>query len=239
MEHKISIIIPTYCEAHNLVRLISKIRDTIKGSFLSKSKVELIVVDDNSPDVTRELCQSLADEYPETKVIIRTHERGLGTAVKRGIVESKGDILVVMDADLSHDPALIPVLVDQVANNGQDIALGSRFADGGKMRSSLPHIWGSKALNRFIRVLLQIPVKDVTGGFLALRKGTLRGINLDAIFKGYGDYCFALLYEGTKKGWRFKEIGFHYQPRKRGMSKTRFLKAGLFYGLRALKLRLG
>ena len=107
------------------------------------------------------------------------------------------------------------------------------------MHSSIHHVLGSRVLNACIRVLLQIPVKDVTGGFVALRKDALNGLDMDSIFRGYGDYCFALLYKGTRQGWKIKEIGFTYRRRRGGLSKTRFLKAGLSYGTRALKLRIG
>jgi len=200
---------------------------------------EIIIVDDNSPDGTGKFSLSLTERYPEVKVFIRTKERGLGSAVKRGIMESSGDILVVTDADLSHDPTIIPALVDLIVSNQVDIAIGSRFIAGGEMKSSLPHVWGSKLLNMFIRTLLRMPVKDVTGGFMAIRKDALKGLNLDAIFRGYGDYCFALLYKGIKQGWRTAEIGFSYQARELGEGKTGFFKVGFSYGFRALKLRVG
>jgi len=235
---RISVIIPTYCEAHNLPHLISKIVDSVTESQLRGNEIEIIVVDDNSPDGTGKLGQSLAGEHPEMKVIIRTDERGLGTAVLKGITASTGDVLVVMDADLTHDPALIPQLVDQLASNGADIALGSRFVNGFEMESSLHHIWGSKALNTFIRVLLQIPAKDVTGGFFALRRDALGDLDVNSIFRGYGDYFFALLYRGSKRGWKMKEVACEYRARREGLSKTSFFKAGFSYGVRALKLRV-
>lgn len=239
MNARISVIIPTYCEVHNLPHLISKIMDSVTESQLRGNEIEIIVVDDNSPDGTGKLGQSLAGEHPEMKVIIRTDERGLGTAVLKGIRASVGDVLVVMDADLTHEPALIPQLVDQVASNGADIALGSRFVNGFEMESSLYHIWASKALNTFIRVLLQIPAKDVTGGFFALRRDALKDLDMESIFRGYGDYFFALLHKGAKQGWKMKEVGCKYRARKEGLSKTSSLKAGLSYGVRALKLRVG
>jgi dolichol-phosphate mannosyltransferase len=103
-----------------------------------------------------------------------------------------------------------------------------------------PHLsMGSQTLNLFIRTLLGLPVRDITGGFFAVRRTALDGLDLDCIFTGYGDYCIALFHKGFKKGWRFEEIPFSYHPRRNGMSKTGFLKAGLSYGIRALKLRVG
>ncbi|MFC1961738.1 glycosyltransferase [Chloroflexota bacterium] len=236
---QISIIIPTYCEAPNLTSLVDGISDSFAASLLKDNGVEIIVVDDNSPDDTKGVCQSLASRYSELKLITRVDERGLATAVKRGIKESNGDILVIMDADSSHNPALIPILIEQITNNGQDITIGSRFVNSSNMHSSLRCIWGSRILNRFISILLQIPVKDITGGFLAVKKSALNVLDHDYVFKGYGDYCFALLHEGMKQGWRFKEIGYHYQPRKHGKSKTNFYATGFRYGIRAIKIRFG
>ena len=237
--HKISIIVPVYCEADNLSSLVGRIMDSLAASHLKDNEIEIIVVDDNSPDGTREVCQLLASQCPAIKLIIRFDERGLGTAVKRGIDESSGDILVVMDADLSHDPAVVPLLVNEILNNSTDVAVASRFIDRGQMHSSPFCTLGSKALNTFIRVLLQLPVKDVTGGFLALRKDMLKGLDMDSICRGHGDYSFALLYSGVRQGWKIKEVGFNYQARKNGVSKTKFLGAGFSYGIRALKLRMG
>ena len=159
--------------------------------------------------------------------------------MKRGILESKGDVVLVMDADFSHDCAMVPRLLAALKEDSTDIAVASRYTCGGNMTAS-PHLSvGSRSLNLFIRTVLSMPVKDITGGFFAVRRAALDGLNFDSIFTGYGDYCIALLYKGFKKGWHFEEIPFSYHPRRNGMSKTGFLKAGLTYGIRALKLRMG
>ena len=239
MEYKLSIVIPTYNESHNIVPLINKIFETVARDTSENGSAEIIVIDDNSPDGTGQLCQPLGDKYPSLKVITRTNERGLGSAIKRGILESNGDSIVIMDADFSHDYNLIPGLAEEINNNSTDIAVASRFTLGGKMISSRHCVIGSKILNTFIRTLLRIPVKDMTGGFIAVRRKALEGLDLDTIFIGYGDYCITLLYKGFKKGWRIKEIAFTYHRRQDDLSKTKFFSAGLSYGIRTLKLRLG
>lgn len=106
--------------------------------------------------------------------------------------------------------------------------------------SSSPHLLlGSRMLNAFLRTVLALPVRDITGGFIAVRKSSLQDLDSQAIFRGYGDYCIALLYKGFRRGWRLKEIPFTYGHRQVGISKTRFLKAGVSYGIRGLKLRMG
>ena len=239
MSHKISIIIPTYNERGTIAPLVNRITNTIQESTASDTELEIIIVDDNSPDGTGEIYQSLSNQDPAIRVIIRTDKRSLASAVKLGIMESEGDIIVIMDADSSHNPTLIPALVVPITDGKADIVVASRFVEGGKMVSDLRHIWGSKLLNAFTRTLLRIPIKDVTGGFLCLRKDILKNLDLDAIFRGHGDYCFVLLHDLCNQGWHTQEIPFTYHNRETGFSKTKFFRAGFSYGARALRIRLG
>jgi len=235
--HTVSIIIPTYHEACNLPLILHGITSCLEAN--PTSEFEIIIVDDNSQDNTREVCQSLALLYHNLKLIVRTHPRGLATAIKKGIDEAKGDIIVTMDADLSHDPSVITKLLDKITKNGADIVVASRFIENHEMQAGFHRIWGSKMLNTFIRLLLNIPVRDVTGGFQAFRKSVLIYLNEDSIFRGYGDYSFALLYEASRKELKIEEVGFKYVSRKNGLSKTRFLKTGFQYALRSFRLKLG
>lgn len=133
MSQKISIVIPTYNESQNIVSLIKKISETMAESTLSKdTTAEIIVVDDNSPDGTAAACQSVRSECCPVKVIIRSDERGLGSAVGRGILEAAGDTIVVMDADFSHDCAMIPQLALALNGGPIDVAIASRFVQGGR-----------------------------------------------------------------------------------------------------------
>jgi dolichol-phosphate mannosyltransferase len=144
-----------------------------------------------------------------------------------------------MDADFSHDCDVIPKLVAAVLSDSTDIAIASRYVSGGKMVAPLHMRAGSRALNLFVRAVLGMPVHDLTGGFFAAKRTYLQALDSDRVFTGYGDYCFALLYEGFKKGFRMKEYPFEYYPRQDGLSKTSFFQAGLSYGLRAMRLRVG
>jgi dolichol-phosphate mannosyltransferase len=240
VSQKISVVIPTYNESQNIVSLIKKISETMAESAFTRDRTaEIIVVDDNSPDGTAAVCQSVGDECCPVRVIIRTDERGLGSAVGRGILEAAGDTIVVMDADFSHDCAMIPELALAVNGGPIDVAIASRFVEGGKMSSSPHLLLGSRMLNAFLRTVLALPVRDITGGFIAVRRSSLQDMDSQTIFRGYGDYCIALLYKGFRRGWRLKEIPFTYSRRQVGLTKTRFLKTGVSYGLRALKLRMG
>lgn len=239
MSSRLSIVIPTYNEVSNVAPLIDRIFQRMNAEVPLRNATQVVVIDDNSPDGTGDMCLSLAGKYPSLKTVIRTDARGLGSAVRRGILESDGDTIVVMDADFSHDCDVIPQLAAAVEAGAADIVIASRYVSGGRMVSS-PHLSaGSRALNFFVRTVLGIPVKDLTGGFFAARRRSLQGLESETVFTGYGDYSFALLYKGFKRGLRFKEIPFAYYPRQDGMTKTRYLRAGMTYGLRAVRLRLG
>jgi len=239
MDRKVSIVIPTYNERYNIIPLVNNIFEIMSGGISVNDGTEIIVVDDNSPDGTGQACQSLLSQCPSLKVVVRTNERGLGSAIMRGIMEATGETIVVMDADFSHDCAVIPKLVSTLDSDSMDIAIASRFVSGGKMAASFYHCLGSRMLNSFVRIVSGIPVRDTTGGFFAVKRTALEGLDFGKVFRGYGDYCIALLYKGVKKGWNIKEISFTYRPRANGSSKTRFFVAGFCYSIRALKLRLG
>jgi dolichol-phosphate mannosyltransferase len=237
INNSVSVVVPTYCEASNLPLLVDKICSSFQNNGIDS--YEILVVDDNSPDNTIEVCRSLSSSYPSLKLITRIDERGLATAVRRGIEEAAGDIIVTLDADLSHDPDLIPELVRRLIQCNCDIVVASRYVENRKVHSSFRRVWGSRLLNLFVRNLLRIPVKDVTGGFHAMRKDIFNKHSMDYIFRGYGDYSISLLYEGSRSGLRIIEVPFVYQFRKSGTSKTAVFKTGISYGIRALKLRFG
>jgi dolichol-phosphate mannosyltransferase len=238
VNNRISVVVPTYCEASNLVPLTGGIVECFKKNGIDD--YEIIVVDDDSPDNTKEVCRLLKSRYPSFRLISRAGERGLATAVRRGIEEAAGNIIVTMDADLSHDPEVIPRLVYKLITCKCDIVVASRYIDANSgSYSSLQRVWGSRLLNLFVRNLLRIPVKDVTGGFHAMRKDLFNKHSMNYIFNGYGDYSIVLLYEAARQGLRIIETGFVYRFRRNGSSKTAVLKTGISYGIRAVKLRLG
>ena len=121
---KLSLIVPTYCEGQNIATLIERVHKA-----LSQDSYELIVVDDDSPDGTSELAQSLSCDYP-VRVITRRNERGLASAVVQGFKQASGEILGVIDADLQHPPEILPELLVGV-RNGAEIAIASRYVKGG------------------------------------------------------------------------------------------------------------
>lgn len=163
---QLSIIIPTYCEAENLTSLIPRIGQILEENAIS---AEMIVVDDDSPDATIDVCQSLSDSFP-LRLITRKNERGLSTAVIAGMDAATAEIILVMDADLSHPPEKIPDLYSSLKNQQADFVIGSRYVTGG----STEETWGKlRKLNSKIATWLARPfttAKDPLAGFFAIRR---------------------------------------------------------------------
>lgn len=162
----LSIIIPTYCEAGNLPLLVERLNASMTGC-----NAEIIIVDDNSPDGTPEVIASLNSKLP-IRLIIREHERGLSTAVLCGLDAAKGEMLLVMDADLSHPPESIPALVAALDDATVDFVIGSRYVAGG----STGDTWSfARWVNSKIATLMARPFTstcDPMAGFFALRRTT-------------------------------------------------------------------
>lgn len=201
----ISIVIPTYNERDTISELIRRILDVCKSY-----NIEIIIVDDNSPDGTGSIAEDLSKKYP-LKVIHRERKLGLSSAVLEGISTSSGDRICVMDADLSHPPEIIPRLIEESKN--ADIVIASRYIKGGSIKN-----WPLK--RRLISLgatLLARPlakVKDPITGFFLFKRNVIEGIELDPIgFK----ICLEILVKGRYK--TIKEIPFTFCDRSSGASK--------------------
>jgi len=209
----ISIVIPTYNEKENIKLLLEKLH-----VVLSKLNYEIVIIDDNSSDGTAEIAGSLTGTYP-VKVIVRKDEKGLASAVVRGITESEGEIIGVMDADLQHPPE---ILIDMIAaiEKGADVAVASRYVEGGGCKD-----WGllrrieSKTATLIASILLPSirRIKDPMSGYFMVKRNALDGIELKP--KGY-----KILLEILAKGKNLKtvEVPFIFLTRERGSSKLNF-----------------
>lgn len=230
----VSVILPTYNEVGNIVKLVEALR-----SELGKKRItnEIIVVDDDSPDQTGLLARKYFSKIPNARVVIRKKERGLATAIRKGIESSVGEVVVVMDTDFNHEPSLVPRLIEKVKR--YDIVVGSRFVRGGGMANKKREFL-SRVFNLFlIKPILGSPVKDNLCGFFAMNHNKLDKLDFDKIFYGYGDYFIRLIYYARKKGYKFAELPSYYQDRTYGASKSKFLEMFRDYALSALELRLG
>ncbi|MEM4239793.1 MAG: polyprenol monophosphomannose synthase [Candidatus Woesearchaeota archaeon] len=206
----VSIVIPTYKEAKNVPILIRRI-----DSAMHKAKMpyECIVVDDNSPDGTYEIAQSLSKKY-NVKAFLRTKERGLSSAMLYGYNQSKGNIVGWIDADLQHKPELIPDLVRAIRDEGYLMSVGSRLIEGGGVKGWALHrrlvSWGAR--------LLAVPltsVKDTMSGFFFIRREVIEGVKLRTIGYKLG---LEIMVKGKHQG-KIKEIPYIFLHRSLGQSK--------------------
>jgi dolichol-phosphate mannosyltransferase len=200
-------------------------------------KAQIIVVDDNSPDGTADLVWKRFSSQPEVFLILRKEERGLATAIAKGIEQSRADIIAVMDTDFNHHPKDLPKLLEQIPQ--ADMVIGSRYISGGGMKTSRLRYLGSWVFNIFIRLVLRSPVKDNLSGFLVLKREVVDQVKNKAIFYGYGDYCIRLIHYARKAGFVIREVPVIYEFRLGGESKTAFIKYLVRYAEATLALRFG
>jgi dolichol-phosphate mannosyltransferase len=207
------VCLPTYNERENLEPMLRSLRD--KG-------VRVLVIDDGSPDGTGELADRLAAELDYVDVLHRKRKEGLGPAYLAGFKHALagGALLVLeMDCDFSHDPNDVPRLIEAV-ENGADVALGSRYTQGGGVRN-----WGltrriiSAGGSFYARVILGVDVRDLTGGFKCYRRQVLEAIDLDAVrSKGYA-FQIETTYRALRKGFKVVEVPITFADRVVGGSK--------------------
>ena len=202
----ISIIIPTYNESKNITELVARIKKCLSKNY------ELIIVDDGSPDGTGLIAENLAHEYP-IKVIHREKKLGLASAVLEGFKAASGELLCVMDSDLSHPPEIIPLLLKKLEEPGVDIVIGSRFTKGGAIEN-----WPKKRLVATTIAILTVRpltrVKDPMSGFFLLKREVITNVRL--IPRG-----FKILLEILVKGKYSQsvEIPIIFKDRVMGVSK--------------------
>jgi dolichol-phosphate mannosyltransferase len=212
------VIIPTYNERENLEPLIAAIHAAIDPWAADHA---LLVVDDHSPDGTGDLADRLAARDSRLEVLHRSEKRGLGQAYVAGFnraLAAGAALVVQMDADFSHDPAYLRDLI--AATEGADLVIGSRYVPGGGVRN-----WGP--LRRFVsrfgcwyaRVVLGVPIRDLTGGFKCARPAVLEAIELHTIrSEGYA-FQVEVTYRALRRGFRVQEVPIVFTERRRGASK--------------------
>lgn len=232
---KVSVVVPTYNESGNIEKLVEKLVHNI-----GKELFEIIVVDDNSNDGTREKVKILQEKIKNLKLVVRKDERGLPSAIWRGIQESKGNVVVWLDSDLSHPPEYIPKMLGYIGE--YDIVCASRYVDQGKDDRSFIRILASLVVNIIARILLGLKVKDLTSGFYAVKKEVFSKVTL--MQTGFAEYCIRFTYDSVKNGFKIKEIGYVSPDRKEGVSKTqrnfsRFIRDGYLCLREMVRIRLG
>ena len=208
------VIIPTYNEAQNVESITSRLRRSVPAAHI-------LIADDNSPDGTGDIANRLAEADDHIHVLHRKGKEGLGAAYLAGFnwgLDKGYGVLVEHDADGSHQPEQLPLLLEALEN--ADMVKGSRWVPGGKVvnwpksREVL-----SRGGNLWVRLWLGIPLKDATGGFNAFRAETLRGIQLDQVASA--GYCFQvdLAWRAIKNGYKVVEVPIEFVEREFGDSK--------------------
>jgi dolichol-phosphate mannosyltransferase len=216
---KTLIIVPTYNEAENLPRLV-------EAFFRLPIAMDLLIVDDGSPDGTGDLADKLAGEQAgHMHVLHRTGKLGLGTAYLQGFdwgLTHGYDALGQMDADFSHPLDKLVELHTALADC--DVAIGSRYIQGGSLDICWP--WWRKTLsgfgNLYARTILGLPIKDTTGGFRLWKAATLRGMPLERVKSNGYVFQVEMAYLAHKCGFTFKEVPIYFADRRWGTSKMNF-----------------
>lgn len=231
------LILPTYNEADNVGPVVRAALDRLATTGRSHT---VLVVDDNSPDGTGQIADRLAEELEAVRVLHRPGKQGLGRAYLDGFamaLRGGAELVMEMDADFSHDPADIPRLI--AAAGAADVVLGSRYVPGGGVAN-----WGlvRRVLSwggcTYARILLGVPVRDLTGGFKCFRRQVLETVDLSQVHAdGYG-FQIELTYRAVKAGFTVAEIPILFRERRVGQSKmTARIALEAVWKVPALRLR--
>jgi dolichol-phosphate mannosyltransferase len=207
--YDVSIVVPTYNEALGIEKLIAAVSDALRANGING---EIVIVDDNSPDGTGALVDSLSAKYP-VRCVHRAGKLGLSSAVIDGWATCASPIIGVMDADFSHDPLIVPKLVHAIQHGECELAIGSRYVAGGGI-TNWP--WRRKITSRVAIALARplTPVRDITSGFFFCKRSVIDGVTLDPIGFKIG---LEVILKGKYK--QVKEIPYVFTDRTAGTSK--------------------
>ena len=235
MDRKL-VLIPTYNEKENIADILSAVF-ALPGAF------HVLVIDDGSPDGTAAVVKSLQQQYPEQLHLVeRSGKQGLGTAYLCGFrwaLERGYEYIFEMDADFSHNPQDLLRLHKACAEEGADLAVGSRYCNGVSVVDwPISRIIMSYFASTYVRGMLRMHVYDTTAGFVCYRRKVLEAMNLDAVkMKGYG-FQIEMKYTAWKLGFKLKEVPIVFTNRQKGTSK---MSGGIFsealWGVFALRFR--
>lgn len=220
---KTVVIIPTYNEIENIARMVEKV------FTLPVENLDLLVIDDGSPDGTALEVKRLQSIYPGLNLVERSGKQGLGTAYIAGFrwaLERGYDYICEMDCDFSHNPDDLAKLVNACAKDGADLSIGSRYVTGVNVVNwPMGRVIMSYYASAYVRTVLGMPVRDCTAGFVCFSRKVLETINLDDIrMKGYG-FQIEMKYSAFRLGFKIKEVPIIFTDRTEGTSK---MSGGIF-----------
>jgi dolichol-phosphate mannosyltransferase len=214
-----TVVVPTYNERDNLPKLVDQL------AALGVPGLGVLVVDDNSPDGTGEIADKLAVNGPlQVAVMHRTVKDGLGRAYVAGMTQALdegADIVIQMDADLSHPASAIPSMIEMLATTDAAVVIGSRYVEGGGVAGDWPlrrralSAWA----NFYVNAILQLHVHDATAGFKAWHAATLRAIDVSSVRSNGYAFQVEMNYRTVQRGLRVAEVPIHFEQRDNGESK--------------------
>jgi len=211
---KALVIIPTYDEINNIKKIIDQVLEL-------DAELHILIVDDNSPDGTGEYVKQVTEKNERVKLIQRTGKLGLGTAYVEGfnyMLSNGYEVVVQMDADFSHDPAVILQMLDEIKDS--DLVIGSRYIKGVNVINwPMQRLLLSYFANKYTKIVTGLPVKDATGGFKCFRRKVLENIDLKSIHSNGYSFQIEMNFKAWKKGFRIKEIPIVFYERVEGASK--------------------
>lgn len=217
MQNSTLVIIPTYNEAHNITKMVETVMSL-------DDSIDLLIIDDGSPDGTGKLVEDLEKEYPHRLHLKkRPGKLGLGTAYVEGFRYAlKNDYTYIceMDADFSHNPEDLPRLIERVKNGGVDVAVGSRYKRGISIINwPLSRLILSYGANMYARFVTGLPIFDTTAGFKCIHRKVLEGISLDRISSNGYAFQIELHFRAWKAGFTIEEVSIIFREREEGVSK--------------------
>ncbi|MDR6988452.1 dolichol-phosphate mannosyltransferase [Paenarthrobacter nitroguajacolicus] len=216
---KITVVVPTYNERENLPVLVAQLNS------LGIANLKVLVVDDNSPDGTGAVADQLAaDSFGAVTVLHRQEKDGLGRAYVAGMtraLEESSDVVIQMDADLSHPVSAIPTMLDRIRTSEAALVIGSRYVAGGSTATEWP--WHRKALsawaNFYVAAILGLRVKDATAGFKAWTAAALKQIDVASIGSDGYSFQVEMNHRAAQKNLKIMEVPIHFEERVEGASK--------------------
>ena len=210
------IVMPTYNERENLPRMAQRLLNL-------PVKVDLLVVDDNSPDGTGKLADELAAKHPEIHVLHRQEKNGLGRAYLAGFkwaLAQSYEFVFEMDGDFSHNPDDIPSLLEAVQKEDADLALGSRYINGIRIINwPLSRLMLSKGAAKYVQIITGMPITDPTGGYKCFRRRALQIINLDEVRSNGYSFQIEMTHKLWRQGYKVVEVPIIFSERLLGHSK--------------------
>jgi dolichol-phosphate mannosyltransferase len=210
------LIVPTYNEAANIARFLTQVRTDAPDT-------EILVVDDNSPDQTAKIAETLAAKLGSIKVLNRNGQRGYAVASREAMlaaIESGYDVIATMDADFSHNPADIPRFLQAAQEQNADLVLGSRYSGGIRVINwPLPRLLLSLWGGFYTRIITGMPFSDPTGGFKCFRRETLAAIDVGSVTANGYSFQIELTHRVWRKGLKVAEVPIIFTDREQGVSK--------------------